>query len=251
MPSEARAAGAAEARAATTRAAHPWVARIRAARSYAKQRRGIVGFAVTNERGKVLGGHQLNRTFLSASVVKAFVMTCYLRRGDVRDRALTGRERGLLGPMIRRSDDSATNQLWGSIEPGCLTWIAERERMRGFTTGSIWGRTTITPAGTARFFYEIDRLVPKRHRAYARTLLRTVVPAQRWGLAKQVPSGFTIFFKGGFVGPPGGRVENQGALYGSGTRRFALAVLTNNNPSHAYGIATQRTIARLLLRGYR
>lgn len=230
---------------------HPWPTRIASARHFAQSRQGVVGFAVTNRAGKVLGGWHVDRPFLSASVVKAMFLVCYLQRGDVRSRALQRWERALLAPMVRASSDSATNQLYARVPQSCLYRIARATGMRGFTTNSIWGTTRITPAGTVRFFYSIDRRVPPRHRAYARELLRSVVPSQRWGLARAVPRGWRIFFKGGFVGPPGGRVENQGAMYERGRRRFALSVLSNANPSHDYGAETERGIAARLLRGYR
>jgi hypothetical protein len=227
--------------------AHPWVARIRAAREWASHRATPVGFAVTDERGHVLGGYHLNTTYRSASVVKAMLMVCYLRRSDVRARSLRRWERDMLAPMIRRSDDSAANRAWGLVPTSCLRSLARSARMRGFTTNPVWGTTQITPAGTARLFWSIDRFVPPRHRAYAMRLLRTVVPSQRWGIATAVPPGFTVFFKGGFVGD----VQNQGALLVKGRRRLAIAVLTHRNPSWSYGQATEAGIARILLRGYR
>jgi Beta-lactamase enzyme family len=235
---------------ASPAAAHPWRRRILDARRWGSRRAGVVGFAVVDERGVQLGGFQPHRTFRSASVVKAMFMVCYLQRPDVRRRALQSWERRLLDPMIRRSDDAAANRMWGLVSQRCLHRLARRAGMRNFSTQGVWGLTRITPAGTARLFWSIDRWTPVRHRRYARTLLRTIVPSQRWGIAKAVPPGFTIYFKGGFVGPPGGRVENQGALLRAGSRRLALAVLTNDNPSHRYGATTQREVARRLLRGY-
>ncbi len=229
-------------------AAHPWIARLRAAREWSADRGATnVGFAITDERGRVLGGRHVNDTFRSASVVKAMLMVCYLRRHDVQTRALRTWERDMLAPMIRRSDDASANRTWGLVSTSCLTNLARTARMRHFSTNSIWGTTQITPAGTARLFYSIDRMIPIRHRAYAMRLLRTIVPSQRWGIAKAVPTGFTIYFKGGFVGD----VQNQGALLAKGGRRLAIAVLTSGNPTWAYGQATEEGVARILLRGYR
>lgn len=229
----------------------PWHARIDYARRWARQRRGVVGFAVTNEQGRVLGGWRVNQTFKSASVVKAMMMVCYLNSPQVRDRDLRSSDRHMLSPMIRWSSDAAANRVWSHISTRCLYRLASRARMRNFSTQGIWGLTRITPAGTARLFFKIDRLTVARHRQYARRLLGSIVREQRWGIARTVPVGFRIYFKGGFVGPPGGRVENQGALLQRGPRRLGIAVLTNDDPSHAYGTRTEYGIAHILLRGYR
>lgn len=127
---------------------------------------------------------------------------------------------------------------------------AMRAHMPNFSTGPVWGRTHVNALGVARLFWRIDRFVVPRHRAYARSLLAGVVPAQRWGVPRVAPAGWTPMFKGGFVGPPGARVVNQGVLLEKGTRRFALAVLTHDNPSQLAGEVTIERIAARLLRGY-
>jgi hypothetical protein len=80
------------------------------------------------------------------------------------------------------------------------------------------------------------------------TLLRTVVPAQRWGIARVRPRGWTLYFKAGWGSGTGG-VENQVALLRRGQQRVSIAILTQNNGSHTYGKATLRGIATRLLRG--
>ncbi len=79
-------------------------------------------------------------------------------------------------------------------------------------------------------------------------LLRTIVPAQRWGIARARPDGWTLYFKGGWSS---GRalVDDQVALLTRGRDRVALAILTAGKPDMAYGNATLRGVARRLLRG--
>jgi hypothetical protein len=98
-------------------------------------------------------------------------------------------------------------------------------------------------------FLRIDRLVPRRHRAYAMRLLRGVIPAQRWGIAAAVPRGWRIAFKGGWGRGVTRQVDHQAALLTNRGQRVAVAVLTADNPSDAYGAATQEGVARRLLRG--
>ena len=92
--------------------------------------------------------------------------------------------------------------------------------------------------------------MPRRHRTYGMRLLHTIVPWQRWGIATVVPHGWRLWFKGGW-GAGTGAVDHQIGLLRRGSHRLAIAVLTVGNPDHAYGIATERGVARRLLRGLR
>ena len=109
--------------------------------------------------------------------------------------------------------------------------------MRHFATHPIWGLAHICAADQTKFFLHIDRFVPKRHRAAAMTLLRTVIWPQRWGIARARPDGWTIYFKGGW-GSGSGAVDHQVALLTRGKERVSIAVLTVGNPDHEYGKAT-------------
>jgi hypothetical protein len=121
--------------------------------------------------------------------------------------------------------------------------------MRDFTpvTG-IWGHSRITAEDQARFFLRIDRLVPPRHRRYARYLLASVVPRQRWGIARVAPTGWQLYFKGGW-GSGTGLVDHQVALLRNGDERVSVAILTEGNASHTDGKLTLRGLARRLVRG--
>ncbi len=115
--------------------------------------------------------------------------------------------------------------------------------MTGFRLDSRWGLSDLTARDQARFFKRIDLLVPKRHRAYARRLLATVIESQRWGIAPVAPKGWQLFFKGGWLPRSDGWVINQVALLKRGERRISIAILTRANPSEAYGEETLRGIA--------
>ncbi|WP_022929489.1 hypothetical protein [Patulibacter americanus] len=136
----------------------------------------------------------------SNSVLKATVLVAYLRRGSVRDRPLTRRERALLEPMIRRSANGPVPPLIdaiGGLEP--LRAVARRGGMRRFApVRTPWGTSQITAADEVAFFAALPSLLPPRHRAYALELLRTIVPSQRWGLARAAPAGWLARFKGGW-----------------------------------------------------
>jgi len=223
-----------------------WTPGVPAARDYAEQRSGIVSFAV-RAPGRV-SGFRSTRRLRSASVVKAMLLVAYLDRPGVRGRALSSGERAMLGPMIRYSDNQAASRVSAIVGVDGLARLARAAKMRAFDPSPVWGGSQITAADQARFFERIDARVPGRHRAYAMGLLRSVIPGQRWGVARVRPKGWTLYFKGGWF-PGVNAVDHQVALLERGRHRIALAVLISNSPSQAYGNETLRGVALRLLRG--
>lgn len=227
--------------------AAPWRPDLRAAKSYALHRHGSIAFAVRT--GSATYGWHERRTFPSASVLKAMLLVAYLNEHGVRNRALHGRERALLAPMIRRSDNAAASRIFVQVGSARLRGLARRAGMRRFSPAApVWGNSRIDAADQARFFYRIDSLLPARHRRYAMYLLAHVVPSQRWGIGEVVPRGWRIYFKGGW-GSGTGRVDHQVALLTRGSERVSVAILTYADGSHAYGKETLRGVAKRLLRG--
>jgi hypothetical protein len=228
--------------------AAPWHPHIRLAARYAATRAGGISFGVRTDRG--LSGIGLERTVPSASVLKPMLLTAYLRRPEVRRRALTARERALLGPMIRRSDSTDASIVCNIVCGGGVQRLARRVGMHRFRVASPWGLSSIDVADQTRFFLHIDRYLPRRHRRYALRLLGSIVPSQRWGIARVRPRGWALYFKGGW-GSGTGWADHQVALVRRGRRRLAVAILITSSPSHDYGKETLRGIAARLLRGLR
>lgn len=229
---------------------YPWRARVRAAVRFARRRAGSVAFAVVDERRRLHGFHA-GRIYPSASVVKVMLMLAYLNRRSVRHRRLHGRDRRLMGPMIRRSDNTTASAIYSLVGDGGLRRVAHRAGMRRFSPGGpVWGLSRITARDQARFMIRVDRLVPARHRAFAVQLLTQVVHRQRWGMPGAVPKGWSLHFKGGFVPEGGGWKTHQVALLRRGRRRMSIAVLSRFNPSLHYGGQTIDGVTRRLFRGY-
>jgi beta-lactamase family protein len=224
-----------------------WQPPVAAAVAYAQHRHGIVAFAVRTPTRS--WGWHATRTFPSASVLKAMLLVAYLNLPSVRHRALGPADRGLLGPMIRRSDNLAAGRVLSLVGSGRLRGLAHRAGMRRFEPVSgVWGLSRIDAVDQARYFLRIDSLAPPRHRRYALRLLRTITPSQRWGIARARPSGWRLYFKGGW-GSGTGWVDHQVALLTRGDERVSVAILTHLDGSHAYGQETLRGIAARLLRG--
>jgi len=226
--------------------AQSWNQRSAAAARYVEGRAGVESFALVDDRGR-LHGYRMRMRAPSASLLKAMALVAYLNLPSVRGRALTDRDRALLGPMIRRSDNATAGVVLGTVGSRRLYRLAERTDMLDFSFAwPVWGNSTTSARDQARFFHRIDRLVPRRHRGYTLAVLASIVRSQRWGIPPVHPPGWTIHFKGGW-GSGTGLVAHQSALLRKEGRRLALSVLTRWNPSHGYGTATIRGVAATLL----
>ena len=224
-----------------------WSPDVAAARHYVTHRAGNVSFCVRTERR--MWGYRRLRIVPSASVLKAMLMVAYLNRREVRDRPLRDRDLRLLRPMIRRSDNMTASYIRNLVGNRGLRRLARRVGMRRFTpVANPWGNSRVDAADQTRFFLHLEQFVPKRHRRRALRLLHSIVPSQRWGVAKVVPRHWEVYFKGGW-GSGTGLVDHQVALLRRGPYRVAVAVMTTADGSHAYGKATLRGVFRRLLRG--
>ncbi len=193
-------------------------------------------------------GYRPDHVEWSASVVKAMLMVAYLDRPSVRARDLDADDRSVLTPMITESDNEAAQRVFDTVGQTALRTLAHRVGMTHFATSPIWGETQITAADQTRFFLHIDRYIPARHRAYAMSLLAGIVPSQRWGIGEVAPSGWKLYFKGGW-GYGTGLLDHQVVLLVRGCTRVSIAVLTMHDGAHAYGKDTLKGIFLRLLRG--
>ena len=194
-------------------------------------------------------GYRANDQAPAASVFKAMLLAAYLNKAKVRDRRLERWERRLLSPMIRRSHNGAATRVRDLVGARAIKRLARRAGMRRFElVWTPWGLTRITARDQAHFFYRFEDYLPRRHRSYARNLLRRIVPSQRWGIGRLDLDPWRLFFKGGW-GSGTGRVCHQVAWIERGKERIAIAMLIEHSPSHGYGTDTLRGIAARLLRG--
>jgi len=224
-----------------------WRAAVDDAEAYADGRSGSVSFAVSDQAGR-LHGRNAGAVVPSASVLKVILMGAYLERRSVANRPLRAADRRLLAPMIRRSANPPADHITNLLGPTVIHRYAHESGLATFRLRSPWGLSEIRAREMAPFMRRFDRQLPWRHRRYARRLLATVVPSQRWGIASfALPAGWQLFFKSGW-GSGTGRVCHQVALLERGSRRIAVAITIEHSPSHGYGTQTLRGVSRRLLR---
>jgi hypothetical protein len=99
----------------------------------------------------------------------------------------------------------------------------------------------------ARFFCDLDRVLARRHRKYAKGLLGSIIESQRWGIPAAAGDEWAVRFKGGWL--PDHALAHQAAELRErrGRRELSIAVLTDEQPSHAYATESVRGVAARLL----
>src|SRR5918996_3205071 len=122
---------------------------------YIQTRSGNVSFAVKTPGGRLVH-YQGGRQVAAASVIKAMFMTAYLRRASVRSRRLRERDRALLAPMIKRSNNETATRIANILGPRRMYRLARDAGMRRFHYTRPWGESLITASHQARFFFPLE-----------------------------------------------------------------------------------------------
>jgi Beta-lactamase enzyme family len=226
------------------RAKIPSPAAMREAWTYARRRSGVASFAVVDTEGKLRGRAEAHR-YPAASVVKAMLLAAEVRR--LRHAGINSTTDRLLTAMITRSDNDAADAIYARVGDAGLFGVARRAEMKRFTVAGHWGNARITAADMARFFGDLDRVLVRRHREYAKGLLGSITPSQRWGIPAAAEPKWAVRFKGGWL--PSHALAHQAAELRErhGPRELSMAVLTDEQPSHGYATETVRGVAERLL----
>lgn len=226
----------------------PGAAAVSRAGAYLGRRKGRTAFALIDSQGR-LSGVNVHRTFFTASVVKAMLLVAYLRRLAAHgQREVDVRSNSFLYPMIHVSDNDAATRCWAIVGDRGLYALAGAAHMTDFSVSGLWGGALLSPADQARFFFEMDSLIPRHFVWYARWLLSTIDPSQSWAIpAVARPLGYRVFFKDGSEPTASGQLVHQVARLESPGLTFSLAVMTDGDPTMRYGIATIAGVTRALL----
>ncbi|HEY4895592.1 MAG TPA: serine hydrolase [Solirubrobacteraceae bacterium] len=226
-------------------AAFPSAGAIAAARSYLDGRSGRTSFAVVDSKGR-LDGTRLREHFETASVVKVMMLTAFLQMRSAQDRPVSSADNALLYPMIHISDNEAASAVFNIVGSDAVSRVARESGMSDYAPGvGWWAYTQTSAADQARFFFELDRLIPRRFYAYARGLMAGIEPSQSWGVPPVARPGWQVFFKTGAL--PSQGLFNEVARLERGGVTFTIAVFTDGDPSMAYGEQTIEGVASILL----
>jgi hypothetical protein len=232
----------------------PTPAAIREAERYLGGRQGRTALAVVDTAGR-LSGVNLDEQFITGSAVKAMLLVAYLRHLDgIGQHTIDSLSDSLLAPMIEVSDNDAGTQVWRIVGDSGLDALAKAAGMTHFSVpataswGSEWGTALLTARDQAKFFYEMDSLIPPEFDHYARHLLSHIASFESWGIPKVArPLGYHVFFKAGWRPSPDIFLVHQIARLERAGKKFSIAVMTDGDPDMTYGIDTIQGATAALL----
>lgn len=192
--------------------------------------------------------------FDSASVVKVTILGALLRKAQDQHRYLTSHEAALATAMITKSDNNAASALWAELGRSYLQHFLNLAQMRqtALGPGGYWGLTQITAHNEVillRLLLHPNQVLNTASRNYALNLMAHVISSERWGVPAGAPASLTVHVKNGWLprATHGWRIHSIGCFTGPGGG-YSIAVLTQNNASMAYGVATVEAIARVINR---
>jgi len=192
--------------------------------------------------------------FDSASIVKVTILGAVLRKAFDQHRHLTSTEKAQVRAMITRSDNNAASSLWAWLGHAYLQHFLNLAGMRQtiLGPGGYWGLTQVTAHDEMlllRRLLTANTVLTNNLRDYALDLMAQVVPTQRWGVPAGAPRSLTVHVKNGWLprATHGWRINSIGGFTWS-KGWYSIVVLSMDNPTMSYGIATVEAIARAVHR---
>jgi len=183
--------------------------------------------------------------FQAASIVKPEILAALLLRARHAPAGLSNSDAGLAAQMIEASDRVAANRLWDLA--GRAGGLAAADVILGLrhTTpgpGEKWGLTTTTVGDQLTLLTDLTTAkspLSSAERAYELSLMRTVGPAQPWGVSAAAGPGGVSAIKNGWRldGPVRLWVVNSIGVVRRDGQRLLMAVLSRGQPTRAAGIA--------------
>ena len=188
--------------------------------------------------------------FDSASVVKVTILGALLRKALDQHRYLTSTEAAEARAMITVSDNDAASALWAELGRSYLQHFLDLATMAQTVLGpgGYWGLTQITAYDQIkllRLLLNPNPVLDTASRSYALRLMAQVIASQRWGVPAGAPASLTVHVKNGWLprATHSWRIHSIGCFTGPGAG-YSIVMLTQDNPTMAYGIATIEAIAR-------
>ncbi len=190
-----------------------------------------------------------------ASVAKVPIMLTVLNQVDWAGRSPNDYERELLRQMITVSDNIDAYALWDAI--GGADEVAEYLSSIGIDgivpNAQYWGESRALAVDVAETFAMLVKgaILSESSTAVALQLLEGVHEAQGWGVPSGAitdPAVTAVGVKNGwFPAADGWRVNSVGYVLSEESElAYAIAVLSNEQPSLEYGIETIERLSQIL-----
>jgi hypothetical protein len=210
-------------------------------------RAGVVSAAVVDVGSGDLFEYRPGQGGITASIVKVQILGTLLWEAQSQGRGLSPNEQALATEMIEYSDNSAATALYDEV--GGAPAVARFDRLAGMDStfpNPAWGLTVTTAGDQVTLLdhlVEGNPLLNDQSRAYELYLMEHVTPSQAWGVSAGALPGTTVALKNGWLPVSSGwTVNSVGWVDGYG-RDYLISVLTDDEPSEAYGISSISMIA--------
>jgi beta-lactamase class A len=217
-----------------------------------RSREDTVSVTVDDRRTGIVCRLDEGHRYDSASVVKATILAALLRWHQEEHRGLSRNEVSLATAMITESDNNAASALWAEVGRSRLQHFLNLARMTEteLGPGGYWGLTQITARdemSLLRLLTKSNSVLSNSSRSFELGLMARVVSWQRWGVPAGAPKGVTVHVKNGWLprATRGWRIHSIGAFTGDG-RDYMIVVLSDNNPTMAYGVTTIEDVAEVI-----
>ena len=215
-------------------------------------RSSVVGLAVDDEVNGISCRLHPHWQFDSASVVKVTILSALLRKLQQEHRRLTAAQRRLATAMITLSDNNAASTLWAETGYPSLQHFLDLAGMHETVLGAdgYWGLTLITAHDELtllKLLTSANSVLTAGSRNYVLGLMARVVSYERWGVPAGAPTDVTVHVKNGWLPLPthGWRINSIGSFSGAG-KDYMIVVLTDDNPTMAYGVNTVQDVAEVI-----
>ena len=222
---------------------------------WAAGRMSTMSVLVRDERSGRSWSFRPSAAYDNASIVKLNILQTVLYQAQQKHRGLTTWEQQQAVPMIRVSDNDAATALWNHV--GGARGVAAYDRVLGLTATTFdsqghWGLTRSTVTDQVRLVRAVGHgpgPLSTSARSYVRTQMAHVRSDQHWGVSAGPTPRDTVELKNGWLPlrTHGWRVNSIGHITSNG-RDYTLAILTQDNPTMTYGIATIEGASRIVFR---
>ena len=215
-------------------------------------RSSVVGLTVDDAVNGITCKLHPHWQFDSASVVKVTILSALLRKLQQEHRGLTAAQRRLATAMITLSDNNAASTLWAETGYPSLQHFLNLAGMNETVLGAngYWGLTLITAHDELtllKLLTSANSVLTAGSRNYVLGLMARVVSYERWGVPAGAPTDVTVHVKNGWLplATLGWRINSIGSFSGAG-KDYMIVVLTDDNPTMAYGVNTVQDVAEVI-----